>query len=305
MSTLQGYYGGLYASNFNQFGKQFRVMVEADAAFRTNPASLNNIFVRTDNGTMSPVSEFIKLTKVSGPESISRFNLFTAVTVSGQPNPGFSTGDAIKAIKEVAAQKLPPSFGYEFSGLTREEISSGSQSLYIFALCLIFVYFLLSAQYESYILPFAVLLSLPIGLTGTYLFANLAGIGSNIYVQISLIMLIGLLSKNAILIVEFALDRRRGGMPIVQAAIEGAEARLRPILMTSFAFIFGIMPLMFSTGAGAFGNRSIGTGAVGGMFIGTILGLFAIPVLFIIFQTVQEKLRSKRRHDDDEDEDDL
>ena len=302
ISTLQGYYGGLYASNFNQFGKQFRVMVEADAAYRTNPASLNSIFVRTDNGTMSPVSEFIDVTKVAGPESISRFNLFTAVTVSGQPNPGYSTGDAIKAIKEVAVQKLPPSYGYEFSGLTREEISSGSQSLYIFALCLIFVYFLLSAQYESYILPFAVLLSLPIGLTGTYLFANIAGMGSNIYVQISLIMLIGLLSKNAILIIQFALDRRRGGMPIVQAAIEGAEARLRPILMTSFAFIFGIMPLMFATGAGAFGNRSIGTGAVGGMFIGTVLGLFAIPILFIIFQTIQEKLRSKRKHDDDEED---
>jgi HAE1 family hydrophobic/amphiphilic exporter-1 len=303
MSTLQGYYGGLYASNFNQFGKQFRVMVEADAVYRTNPESLNKIFVRTDNGTMSPVSEFITLTKVSGPESISRFNLFTSVTVNGQPNPGYSTGDAINAIKEVAAQKLPPSFGYEFSGLTREEISSGAQSIYIFALCLIFVYFLLSAQYESYILPFAVLLSLPIGLTGTYLFANIAGIGSNIYVQISLIMLIGLLSKNAILIVEFALDRRRRGMPIVQAAIEGAEARLRPILMTSFAFIFGIMPLMFSTGAGAFGNRSIGTGAVGGMLIGTVFGLFAIPILFIIFQTIQEKLRSKRRHDDEDEED--
>lgn len=300
ISTLQGYYGGLYASNFNQFGKQFRVMVEASPDYRTNPESLNNIFVRTASGTMSPVSEFIDLTKVAGPESISRFNLFTAVRVSGQPNPGYSTGDAINAIKEVAVQKLPPSFGYEFSGLTREEISSGSQSLYIFALCLIFVYFLLSAQYESYIIPFAVLLSLPIGLTGTYLFANIAGIGSNIYVQISLIMLIGLLSKNAILIVEFALDRRRNGMSIVQAAIKGAEARLRPILMTSFAFIFGIMPLMFSTGAGAFGNRSIGTGAVGGMLVGTVFGLFAIPVLFIIFQTLQEKLRSKKRHDEDE-----
>src|SRR6202000_2633309 len=206
---------------------------------------------------------------------------------------------AINAIKAVAAKSLPPGYGYEFSGLTREEIASGTQSVYIFALCLIFVYFLLSAQYESYILPFAVLLSLPIGLTGTYLFATIFNIGSNIYLQISLVMLIGLLSKNAILIVEFALDRRRAGMPIVQAAIEGAEARLRPILMTSFAFIFGIMPLMFSTGAGAFGNRSIGTGAVGGMLIGTVCGLFAIPVLFIIFETIQEKLRSKRRHDED------
>ena len=302
MSTLQGYYGGIYASNFNQFGKQFRVMIQADYAYRATPMGLDKIFVRADNGTMAPVTEFITLTKVFGPESISRFNLFTAVTVTGQPNPGYSTGDAIKAIRAVAVEKLPPSYGYEFSGLTREEVASGTQSLYIFALCLVFVYFLLSAQYESYILPFAVLLSLPIGLTGTYLFAVIFGIDSNIYVQISLIMLIGLLSKNAILIVEFALDRRRAGMPVIQAAIEGAEARLRPILMTSFAFIFGIMPLMFSTGAGAFGNRSIGTGAVGGMFIGTVFGLFAIPVLFIIFQNIQEKIRSKQHHDEDEDE---
>jgi len=302
VTTLQGYYGGLYASNFNQFGKQFRVMVQADYAYRANPTGLSKIFVRSANGTMAPITEFITLTKVSGPEAIQRFNLFTDVSVNGQPKPGYSTGDAINAIKAVAAEKLPPSYGYDFSGLTREEIASGTQSLYIFILCLIFVYFLLSAQYESYILPLAVLLSLPIGLTGTYLFARIFGIDSNIYVQISLIMLIGLLSKNAILIVEFALDRRRGGMPIVQAAIEGAEARLRPILMTSFAFIFGIMPLMFATGAGALGNRSIGTGAVGGMLIGTVFGLFAIPVLFIIFQTAQEKISSKRHHDEDEEE---
>ncbi|MDB5007996.1 MAG: bepE 1 [Mucilaginibacter sp.] len=301
VNTLQGYYGGLYASNFNEFGKQYRVMIQADYAYRANPTGLNKIFVRSDNGTMAPITEFITLTKVFGPESIERFNLFTAVSVTGLPNPGYSTGDAIAAIKTVAAEKLPPGYGYDFSGLTREEISSGTQSLYIFILCLVFVYFLLSAQYESYILPFAVLLSLPIGLTGTYLFAKIAGIDSNIYVQISLIMLIGLLSKNAILIVEFALDRRRAGMNIVQAAIEGAEARLRPILMTSFAFIFGIMPLMFSTGAGAFGNRSIGTGAVGGMFIGTVVGVFAIPILFIIFQTLQEKIRSKREDDEDDD----
>jgi HAE1 family hydrophobic/amphiphilic exporter-1 len=304
INTMQGYYGGLYASNFNQFGKQFRVMVQADFLYRANPEGLNKIFVRADNGTMAPITEFITLSRVFGPESISRFNLFTSVSVQGQPNAGYSTGDAITAIKAVAAEKLPPGYGYDFSGLTREEISSGTQSLYIFILCLVFVYFLLSAQYESYILPFAVLLSLPIGLTGTYLFAKIFGIDSNIYVQISLIMLIGLLSKNAILIVEFALDRRRLGMGIVQAAIEGAEARLRPILMTSFAFIFGIMPLMFSTGAGALGNRSIGTGAVGGMFMGTVFGIFAIPVLFIIFETIQEKMRSKR-HDDEEEVEDI
>ena len=302
INTLQGYYGGLYASNFNEFGKQFRVMVQADYAYRANETGLSKIFVRSDNGTMAPITEFITLTKVFGPESIERFNLFTAVSVNGQPNPGYSTGDAIKAIKAVAIEKLPPGYGYDFSGLTREEISSGTQSLYIFILCLVFVYFLLSAQYESYVLPFAVLLSLPIGLTGTYLFAKIFGIDSNIYVQISLIMLIGLLSKNAILIVEFALDRRRAGMSIVQAAIDGAEARLRPILMTSFAFIFGIMPLMFATGAGALGNRSIGTGAVGGMFIGTIFGLFAIPVLFMVFQAIQEKISFKRVDEDDDDE---
>jgi HAE1 family hydrophobic/amphiphilic exporter-1 len=305
INTLQGYYGGLYASNFNQFGKQYRVMVQADYAYRNNPEGLNKIFVRNSAGTMAPITEFITLSKVFGPESISRFNLFTAISVQGQPNAGYSSGDAIAAIKAVAAEKLPAGYGYEFSGLTREEISSGTQSVYIFLLCLVFVYFLLSAQYESYILPFAVLLSLPIGLTGTYVFARIAGIDSNIYVQISLIMLIGLLSKNAILIVEFALERRRAGMPILQAAIEGAEARLRPILMTSFAFIFGIMPLMFSTGAGAIGNRSIGTGAVGGMFIGTLLGVFAIPVLFMIFQHLQEKVSGPRHlRDLEEDEDD-
>jgi HAE1 family hydrophobic/amphiphilic exporter-1 len=302
VNVLQGYYGGLYASNFNQFGKQFRVMVQADYGYRANITGLNKVFVRNGSGIMAPVTEFITITKVFGPESIQRFNLFTAISVTGQPNPGYSTGDAINAIKAVAAEKLPPGYGYDFSGLTREEISSGSQSLYIFILCLLFVYFLLSAQYESYILPFAVLLTLPIGLSGTYIFARLTGIGSNIYIQISLIMLIGLLSKNAILIVEFALDRRRGGMDILQAAIEGAEARLRPILMTSFAFIFGIMPLAFATGAGALGNRSIGTGAVGGMFIGTIFGVFAIPILFIIFQTLQEKVRRKPNPADTEDD---
>jgi HAE1 family hydrophobic/amphiphilic exporter-1 len=300
VNTLQGYYGGLYASNFNQFGKQFRVMVQADYAYRANAMGLSKIFVRNANGSMAPITEFITLTKVFGPEAIERFNLFTAVSVTGAPKPGYSTGDAINAIKAVAIEKLPPGYGYEFSGLTREEISSGTQSLYIFILCLVFVYFLLSAQYESYILPFAVLLSLPIGLSGTYIFAKVTGIDSNIYVQISLIMLIGLLSKNAILIVEFALDRRRAGMPILQAAIEGSQARLRPILMTSFAFIFGIMPLMFATGAGAIGNRSIGTGAVGGMFIGTVFGIFAIPVLFVIFQTLHEKVNKKREEDEEE-----
>ena len=293
LSTMQGYYGGLYASNFNEFGKQYRVMVQADAAYRGNIQSLNNIYVRTDNNVMAPVSEFITLNRVYGPEFINRFNMFTAISVSGAPKDGYSSGDAIKAIQETAAKTLPVGYGYEFSGLSREEISSGSQTMYIFLLCLVFVFFLLSAQYESYILPFAVLLSLPIGLAGAFLFASLFGVQNNIYLQITLIMLIGLLAKNAILIVQFAVARRREGQSIVQAAINGAVVRLRPILMTSFAFIFGIMPLMFSTGAGAAGNKSIGTGAVGGMLIGTIFGVFVIPVLFIIFQALQERISTK------------
>jgi HAE1 family hydrophobic/amphiphilic exporter-1 len=290
LTTLQGYYGGLYASNFNQFGKQYRVMIQADASYRATPESLNNIYVRNADNVMAPISEFVTLTKVYGPESINRFNLFTSISIQGSPKPGYSSGDAIKAVQEVAAKTLPIGYSFEYSGLTREEISSGSQTGYIFMLCLIFVYFLLSAQYESYILPFAVLLSLPIGLAGAFIFASVFGVENNIYLQITLIMLIGLLAKNAILIVEFALARRRGGLGIAQAAIEGAVARLRPILMTSFAFILGLVPLMMASGAGAVGNRSIGTGAVGGMLIGTIFGLFVIPVLFIIFQSLQERI---------------
>ncbi|MRX68543.1 hydrophobic/amphiphilic exporter-1, HAE1 family [Flavobacterium resistens] len=306
LSTMQGYYGGLYASNFNKFGKQYRVMIQASPEFRTNTEGLNKIFVRNNAGTMAPITEFVNMTRVFGPESISRFNLFTSISITGAPKPGYSSGDAIKAIQEVAAENLPAGYGYEFSGLTREELASGSETIFIFVLCLVFVYFLLSAQYESYILPFAVLLSIPFGLAGAYLFSIIFKLNSNIYLQISLIMLIGLLAKNGILIVEFALDRRRKGLPIVQAAIEGAVARLRPILMTSFAFILGLVPLMFATGAGAVGNKSIGTGAVGGMLIGTILGVFVIPVLFIIFQTLQEKVSgpAKESYDDDDDDED-
>ncbi|CAM3804714.1 efflux RND transporter permease subunit [Mucilaginibacter galii] len=298
LGTLQGYYGGLYASNFNEFGKQYRVMIQADAQYRGTPESLNNIYVRNANNVMAPISEFVTLNKVYGPESINRFNLFTSISVTGAPKPGFSSGDAIKAIQEVAAKTLPAGYGFEFSGLTREELASGSQTVFIFALCLIFVYFLLSAQYESYILPFAVLLSLPIGLAGAFLFAWIFKIENNIYLQITLIMLIGLLAKNAILIVEFAVARRREGESIVQAAINGAVARLRPILMTSFAFILGLVPLMLASGAGAEGNRSIGTGAVGGMLIGTVFGIFVIPVLFIIFQSLQERISGRPTPED-------
>lgn len=293
LGTMQGYYGGVYASNFNKFGKQYRVIYQADPEFRTDPESLHNVLVRNKKGQMAPISEYITLVKVYGPQAIDRFNLYTSVKITGAPNPGFSSGEAINAIQEVAGQSLPLGYGYEFSGLTREEINAGGQTLYIFLLCLVFVYFLLAAQYESYMLPFAVLLSLPIGLAGAYIFAYLFNVTDNIYLQITLIMLIGLLAKNAILIVEFAVDARRKGATIAQAAVQGATARLRPILMTSFAFILGLMPLMLATGAGAVGNNAIGTGAIGGMLIGTVLGVFVIPILFIVFQGLQEKVSTK------------
>lgn len=290
LNTLQGYFGGIYASDINKFGKQYRVMLQSHADYRAKESDINKVFVRTDKGAMAPISEFVTLKKTYGPEFINRFNLFTSTAVTGAPNVGYSSGDAIKAIEEVAAQTLDRGYAYEFSGLTKEELSSGSQTTLIFGLCLIFIYFLLSAQYKSYILPFSVLLSLPIGLAGAFIFANLFGVDNNIFLQISLIMLIGLLAKNAILIVEFALLHRLSGRGLVQSALFGAKARLRPILMTSFAFIFGLIPLMIATGAGALSNRSIGTAAVGGMLIGTLFGVFVIPVLFIIFQSLQEKV---------------
>ena len=290
LNTLQGYFGGIYASDINKFGKQYRVMLQSHPDYRAKKSDINKVFVRTDKGAMAPISEFVTLKKTYGPEFINRFNLFTSTTVTGAPNAGYSSGDAIKAIEEVAAQTLDRGYTYEFSGLTKEELSSGSQTTLIFGLCLIFIYFLLSAQYKSYILPFSVLLSLPIGLAGAFIFANLFGVDNNIFLQISLIMLIGLLAKNAILIVEFALLHRLSGRSLVQSAIFGAKARLRPILMTSFAFIFGLIPLMIATGAGSLSNRSIGTAAVGGMLIGTLFGVFVIPVLFIIFQSLQEKV---------------
>lgn len=298
LGVLQGYYGGVYASNFNKFGKQYRVMYQADAAYRANEQSLNGIYVRNAKGDMAPIGEFITLKKVYGPQAISRFNLFTSIAVTGSPNPGYSSGDALKAVQEEAAIHLPAGYGYEFSGLSREEVASGSQTIFIFLLCVVFVYFLLCAQYESYILPLAVLISLPIGLAGVFIFDKIFKVDNNIYTQITLIMLVGLLAKNAILIVEFAVDRRRKGMSIVNAAINGATARLRPILMTSFAFILGLLPLMLSTGVGAAGNKSIGTGAVGGMLVGTLFGVFVIPALFIIFQSLQERVSSKSPFDE-------
>ena len=299
LSTLQGYYGGMYVSNFNRFGKLYRVMMQADPSARISPETLNQVKVRVGN-EMSPITNFITLERVYGPDIISRFNLFTSISVSGTPNPGYSNGDAIKAIQEVAAQTLPMGYGYEFSGMTREEQnSSAASTAIVFGLCLLFVYLLLSAQYESYILPLSVILSIPLGLMGSFLFAKIFGVNNNIYLQIGLIMLIGLLAKNAILIVQFALHRRKTGMSIVGAAIAGAAARLRPILMTGFAMIIGLLPLMLANGVGANGNRSLGTGAVGGMLIGMILQVLIVPALFVAFQKIQEKIQPLKWKDTD------
>ena len=305
LNTMQVFYGSSYASNFNEFGQQYRVIMQADTNYRATPAGLNKIGIKTSTGTMAPINEFVSLKRIYGPESVTRFNLFSSISVNGSPNNGFSTGQSLTAIQEVATKILPEGYGFEYSGISREEQNSGSQTLYIFILCILFVYLLLSAQYESYLLPFAVLLSLPVGLSGVFVFAKLFGLDNNIYMQISVIMLIGLLAKNAILIITFALERRRNGMSITEAATEGAKARLRPILMTSFAFIFGLMPLMFSSGVGANGNKSIGTGAIGGMLFGTLLGVFVIPVLFVILQTLQEKFSGNKNNESDDDENSL
>jgi HAE1 family hydrophobic/amphiphilic exporter-1 len=294
MTTLQAYIGSMYISNFNLYGKQFRVMVQAAPEYRSKLEDLSHLQVKTGNGTMAPITEFIRVKDVTGPQTLTRFNLYTSMDVTIIPNymKGYSSGDVLNLIKKT---ELPRGYGYDFSGMTREEVNSSSQTLIIFILCLIFVYLLLSALYESYILPLAVIFSLPVGLAGVFIFIfmsmmNGSGIVNNIYVQISLIMLIGLLAKNAILIVEYAIQRRRQGMSIVKAAINGAVARLRPILMTSFAFIFGLLPLAVAKGAGAIGNKSIGISAVGGMLIGTLVGIIVIPTLFIMFQSLQEKV---------------
>lgn len=290
-SALQGYVGGNYVSDFTRFGKQYRVMLQSFPEDRTDASSLNNMFVRTASGSMAPLSQFVTLNRVYGPQSVNRFNLFTSSNISGAPKPGYSSGDAIRAVQEVAQQNLSTNYSIDFTGLTREEINAGSQTILIFGLCILFVYFILAAQYESYMLPFAVLFSLPAGVMGAFISQKIAGLENNIYFQIALVMLVGLLAKNAILIVEFALQRRKHGDSIVKAAIDGAKARLRPILMTSFAFILGLMPLVFANGVGYIGNRSIGTGAAFGLLIGTILGVFIIPVLFVIFQNIQEKIK--------------
>ena len=292
LSTLQGYYGGMYVSNFNRFGKIYRVMMQASPEARVSPETLNSIKVRSGS-EMAPVANYVKLTRIYGPDLLNRFNMFTSISVTGQPAAGYSSGDAIAAIQRVAAETLPQGYGYEYAGMTREEAgSSGSNATaMIFGLCLLFVYLLLSAQYESYLLPFAVIFSIPFGLMGAFVFASIFDISNNIYLQIALIMLIGLLAKNAILIVEFALERRMTGMSIVNAAIAGAAARLRPILMTSLAMVIGLLPMMFANGVGANGNRALGTGSVGGMLIGMVLQVLVVPALFVVFQKLQEKAR--------------
>ncbi len=290
LSAMQGYVGGIYSSDFTKYGKQFRVMIQALPEDRATGADLSKFYVRTASGAMAPLSQFVHLERTFGPQSISRYNLFTSVGVSGSNNPGYSTGDAIKAVQETASQYLPADYDVEFTGLTKEEMKAGSQTYIVFLLSFLFVYFILAAQYESYILPFAVLVSLPLGVIGAYFGQSIMGLENNIYFQIAIIMLIGLLAKNAILIVEFAVQRRHRGETIAMSAINAAKARLRPILMTSFAFIFGMIPLVFASGIGMVGNRSIGTGAAAGLLIGTFFGLLAIPVLYVIFQWIQEKI---------------
>ena len=297
LTTLQGYYGGLYASNFNAYGKLYRVMVQASPECRMTPESLNSVYVRTPAG-MAPVNEFCKLERVYGPSNINRFNLFTAINVTATVADGYSTGEAIKAVEQVAEQILPAGYTYDYSGLTRQEAQSSNSTALIFVLCIVFIYLILSAQYESYILPLAVILSVPFGLAGAFLFTQLFGHSNDIYMQISLIMLIGLLAKNAILIVQFALERRETGMAISWSAVLGAAARLRPILMTSLAMIIGLLPMMFASGVGKNGNQTLGAAAIGGMLIGTLLQIFVVPTLFVIFQSLQEKLKPMKFEDD-------
>lgn len=290
LSTLQGYLGGMYASNFNAYGKLYRVMIQAAPNDRLRPEQLSNIYVRTASGQMSPVSEFCTLKRVYGPSNIARFNLYTAINVSVTPNTGYSSGQAMQAIAEVSKNTMPQGYGYEYSGLTRSEAESSNATAIVLVLCVIFVYLILSAQYESYVLPLSVILSIPFGLAGAFLFTMLFGHSNDIYMQISLIMLIGLLAKNAILIVQFALERRHTGMAIKYSAILGAAARLRPILMTSLAMVIGLLPLMFASGVGKNGNQTLGAATVGGMLIGTLCQLFIVPALFVAFQWLQEKI---------------
>lgn len=297
LSTLAGYVGGSYSSNLNRFTKLYRVMVQASPEYRLDTEALDNIFVRGEDGTMSPVSQYLTLTRVYGSESLSRFNLFSAISVSGVPASGYSSGQAILAIREVAKIALPEGYGYEFGGMSREEASTGnSTTTLVFVVCIVFIYLILCALYESLMIPFAVILSVPFGLAGSFLFVKLWGLENNIYMQTGLIMLIGLLAKTAILLTEYASDRRRQGMSITTAAMSAAKARLRPILMTSMTMIFGMLPLMFAHGVGANGNISVGVGTVGGMLFGTVGLLFVVPSLFIVCQYLQERFLPGQIH---------
>jgi len=294
LGTMQSYFGSAQVSDFNRFGKYYRVMIQAEKDERADPASLNEVYIKNKSGNLVPVKTIVSLKRVFGPEVITRYNLFNSIGVNAVPKPGFSTGDAIQAVREVATNVLPSGYSYEFSGMTREEISSGGQSVLIFLLSLLFVYFLLCAQYNSYILPLAVVFSVPTGIVGVFLAIGMAGIDNNIYIQVALVMLIGLLAKNAILIVEFAVQRRHAGHSLLESALEAAKLRIRPIIMTSIAFVAGITPMMRATGPSAMGNHSISIGAAGGMLGGVVLGLFIIPVLFVVFQSLHERVSGKK-----------
>ena len=299
LSVLSGFIGGNYSSNFNRFSKLYRVMVQADKTYRLDKNALNNMFIRTSSGEMAPIGQFVNLTKVYGTETLTRFNLYSSIQVNGLPADGYSTGEAIAAIAEVAKETLPVGYGYEFGGITREEAGSGSNTVIIFSICIIFVFLILCALYESIFVPLAVMLSVPFGLMGSFLFAKMWGLENNIYMQTGLIMLIGLLAKTTILLTEYASARRRQGMTIAQAAVSAAGVRLRPILMTAFTMIIGLFPLIVASGAGANGNISLGVGTVGGMIVGTLALLFVVPTLFIVFQTLQERLMPARKHEED------
>lgn len=299
LSVLSGFIGGNYSSNFNRFSKLYRVMVQADKTYRLDKDALSNMFIRTSSGEMAPIGQFVNLTKVYGTETLTRFNLYSSIQVNGLPADGYSTGEAIAAIAEVAKETLPVGYGYEFGGITREEAGSGSNTVIIFSICIIFVFLILCALYESIFVPLAVMLSVPFGLMGSFLFAKMWGLENNIYMQTGLIMLIGLLAKTAILLTEYASARRRQGMTIAQAAVSAAGVRLRPILMTALTMIIGLFPLVVASGAGANGNISLGVGTVGGMIVGTLALLFVVPTLFIVFQTLQERLMPARKHEED------
>ncbi|KQS33329.1 efflux RND transporter permease subunit [Dyadobacter sp. Leaf189] len=300
MSTLQTLIGSLYASNFIRFGQMYKVMVQADPSFRRSPEDILKLYVKNNRGEMVPFSTFIRLERVYGPELLTRYNMYTSAMINGDAAPGYSSGDAIKAVERVAATSLPKGFTYDWSGMTREEILSGNQAIYIFGICLIFVYLLLAAQYESFLLPLPVILSLPTGVFGAFLALKLMGLENNIYAQVSLVMLIGLLGKNAILIVEYAIIRQKEGRSVIDAVLEGATERLRPILMTSFAFVAGLIPLVVASGAGAIGNRSIGTAAAGGMLIGTVFGVIIIPGLYVLFASMVKPKKTKKVSSDHE-----